>query len=60
MLELILYVVVCALTAIGGIDRRGGFFLTFFLALLFSPLIVLPVLLISLPLRGVVRWRQRP
>jgi hypothetical protein len=60
MLELILYVVVCALTGIGGIDRRGGFFLTFILALVFSPLIVLPVLLISLPLRGVARWRQRP
>ena len=58
MIELILYVVVCALTGIGGIDRRGGFFMTFFLALVFSPLIVLPVLLISSPFRG-VQWRQR-
>jgi hypothetical protein len=58
MLELLLYVVVCALTGIGGIDRRGGFFMTFFLALIFSPLIVLPVLLISSPFRG-VPWRQR-
>ena len=59
MLELLLYVVLCALTAIGGIDRRGGFFMTFLLALVFSPLIVLPVLLITHPFRG-VQWRQRP
>jgi hypothetical protein len=59
MLEVILYVVVCALTGIGGIDRRGGFFVTFFLALVFSPLIVLPVLLISSPLRA-IQWRRRP
>lgn len=58
MLELLLYVVICALTGIGGIDRRGGFFMTFFLALIFSPLIVLPVLLISSPFRG-VQWRQQ-
>lgn len=51
MLEVILYVVICALTGIGGIGRRGGFFVTFFLALVFSPLIVLPVLLISSPFR---------
>jgi hypothetical protein len=59
MLEVILYVVVCALTGIGGIDRRSGFFVTFFLALVFSPLIVLPVLLISSPLRA-IQWRRRP
>jgi hypothetical protein len=58
MLELMLYVVICALTAIGGIDRRGGFFLTFLLALVLSPLIVLPILLLTFPLRG-TRWRQR-
>jgi hypothetical protein len=57
MLELVLYVTVCALTGIGGIDRRGGFFMTFLLALVFSPLIVLPVLLITFPLRG-VQWRR--
>jgi hypothetical protein len=59
MLELLLYVVLCALTAIGGIDRRGGFFLTFLLAIVFTPLIVLPVLLLTHPLRG-GQWRQRP
>ena len=59
MVELLLYVVVCALTGIGGIDRRGGFFMTFFLALIFSPLIVLPILLISAPFRG-LRSRERP
>jgi hypothetical protein len=58
MLEVIFYVVVCALTGIGGMDRRGGFFLTFFFAIVLSPLIVLPVLLISHPLRR-AQWRQR-
>jgi hypothetical protein len=57
MLEVILYVVICALTGLGGIDRRGGFFVTFFLALVFSPLIVLPVLLLSSPFRS-IRWRR--
>jgi hypothetical protein len=58
MLELLLYVAVCALTGIGGLDRRGGFFMTFLLALVFSPLIVLPILLLSSPFRG-TQWRQR-
>jgi hypothetical protein len=57
MLEVILYVVICALTGLGGIDRRGGFFVTFFIALVFSPLIVLPVLLLSSPFRS-IRWRR--
>jgi hypothetical protein len=52
LLEIILYVVICALTAIGGIDRRGGYFMTFLLALVFSPLIVLPILLLTTPFRG--------
>ena len=55
MLQLILYVVVCALTGIGGIGRRGGYFMTFLLALAFSPIIVLPILLISSPFRGAPR-----
>jgi hypothetical protein len=59
MPELLLYVVVCALTGIAGMDRRLGFFMTFFLALVFTPLIVLPILLISGPLRR-GEWRRRP
>jgi hypothetical protein len=55
MLQLILYVVICALTGIGGIDRRGGYFMTFCLALVFSPMIVLPILLLSSPFRGAPR-----
>jgi hypothetical protein len=58
MPELIIYVVVCALTGIAGIDRRLGFFMTFFLALAFSPLLILPVLLISAPLRKGERHRR--
>lgn len=55
MLQLILYVVICALTGIGGIGRRGGYFMTFLLALVLSPIIVLPILLISSPFRGAPR-----
>jgi hypothetical protein len=58
MPQLMLYMTFCALTAIGGIDRRGGFFTFFFLALVLTPLIVLPVLLISAPLRE-IRRRKR-
>jgi hypothetical protein len=58
MPELIIYVIVCALTGIAGMDRRLGFFMTFFLALAFSPLLVLPALLISSPLRK-AEWRHR-
>jgi len=57
MPELILYIVVCALTAIAGMDRRLGFFMTFFLALAFSPFLILPVLLICGPSRT-IEWRR--
>jgi hypothetical protein len=58
MPELIIYVVFCALTGIGGMDRRLGFFTTFFLALAFTPFLVLPFLLISGPSRN-SKWRGR-
>jgi len=58
MPELIMYVVFCALTGIGGMDRRLGFFTTFFLALAFTPFLVLPILLISAPSSS-SKWRSR-
>ena len=58
MLESIVYIVFCALTGLCGIDRRMGFFGTFLLALVTTPLVVLPVLLLTGPSRR-IEWRRR-
>jgi hypothetical protein len=47
MLEAFVYIVFCALTGVCGVDRRMGFFGTFFLALVTTPFVVLPVLLLT-------------
>jgi hypothetical protein len=49
MLESILYIFICVLTGLCGKDSRMGFFGTFLLALVTTPLVVLPGLLL---LRG--------
>ncbi|HET9718134.1 MAG TPA: hypothetical protein VFP60_18315 [Pseudolabrys sp.] len=51
MVEALLYVTFCALTGLLGIDRRIGFFGTFFLAIVTTPFIVLPLLLLTSPSR---------
>ncbi|MEJ2376072.1 MAG: hypothetical protein P8Y53_01850 [Pseudolabrys sp.] len=58
MLETIIYVIFCILTGLCGIDRRMGFLGTFLLALVTTPLIVLPLLLITGPNRR-FEWRRR-
>jgi hypothetical protein len=58
MLGLAVYIAICIVVGLCGIDRRIGFFGTFFAAFLFSPLLVLPILLITAPLRRVA-WRSR-
>jgi len=58
MLEAFVYVVFCALTGLCGIDRRMGFFGTFLLALLTTPFVVLPVLLLTGPSRR-AEWPRR-
>jgi hypothetical protein len=58
MIELIIYIVFCVLTGLCGIERRMGFFGTFALALVTTPLVVLPLLLITGPSRR-VEWRRR-
>jgi hypothetical protein len=58
MLEVIIYLVFCVLTGLCGIDRRMGFFGTFFLALITTPFVVLPVLLLTGPSRR-AEWRRR-
>jgi hypothetical protein len=45
MLEAIVYIILCLLTGLCGSQRRMGFFGTFILAIITTPLVVLPVLL---------------
>jgi hypothetical protein len=58
MLESIIYVVFCVLTGLCGIDRRMGFVGTFLLALVTTPLVVLPLLLLTGPNKR-IEWRRR-
>jgi len=53
MVEATLYVVFCILTGLCGVNRRMGFFGTFVLALITTPLVVLLVLLLTGPSRRV-------
>ena len=53
MLEAVIYIIFCVLTGFCGIDRRMGFFGTFLLALIVTPIVVLPILLLTGPAR---RW----
>lgn len=57
MIESVIYVVFCALTGVCGIGRRMGFFGTFGLALITTPLVVLPLLLITGPAKN-AEWRR--
>jgi len=52
------YVIVCLLTGFTGTHRRMGFWGTFFLSLIVTPLLVLVVLFITGPSRR-VEWRRR-
>jgi hypothetical protein len=58
MLVVILYIIFCGLTGLCGVNRRMGFIGTFILALATTPLVVLPVLLLTGPSRR-VEWRRR-
>ena len=58
-MEVVIYIGICALTGLCGIGRRIGFIGTFLLALLVTPLVVLPILLITGPSRH-IEWRRRP
>jgi hypothetical protein len=58
MLEAIVYIIFCILTGLCGVNRRLGFLGTFVIALVTTPLVVLPVLLLTGPSRR-VEWRRR-
>lgn len=51
MIESGIYIAFCLLTGLCGIGRRMGFLGTFVLALVTTPLVVLPLLLITGPAR---------
>ena len=55
----IVYIICCVLTGYFGRLRRMGFFGTFLLSLLITPLVVLLILGVTGPSPG-VEWRRRP
>jgi hypothetical protein len=59
MLEPIVYTILCLLTGLYGSQRRMGFFGTFILAIITTPLVVLPVLLLTGPSRR-IEWGRCP
>jgi hypothetical protein len=59
MLETIVYIVLCVLTGFCGSHRRMGVLGTFLLSLVLTPIVMLPVLLITGPSRR-MEWRRRP
>jgi hypothetical protein len=48
----ILYVAFCLLLGFCGTQRRAGFLATFILSVLFTPVLVLLVLMLTAPARG--------
>jgi hypothetical protein len=59
MVEAVIYINFCALTGVLGIDRRMGFFGTFLIAIVTTPFVVLPILLLTGPSSGRVGWWRR-
>jgi hypothetical protein len=58
MLESIVYLILCVRTAFRGIHRRIGFFGTLALAIIATPMVILPVLLLTGPSRR-FEWHPR-
>jgi hypothetical protein len=61
MLEATVYVIFCVLTGLYGFDRRMGFFGTFLISLVLTPVLVLAVLLLTAPKHSPWRawWQSR-
>jgi peptidoglycan/LPS O-acetylase OafA/YrhL len=57
MVEAIFYILFCLLTGLCGYQRRMGFFGTFLLALVFTPVVALIVLLLTGPSRQ-LEWHR--
>ena len=58
-IALILYIVFSLLVGLCGSQRRMGFIGTFILSILFTPVVVLIVLLLTGPSHS-VEWHRRP
>ena len=58
MLEPIVYIIQCVLGGLCGSQRRMDFFGRFILAIIATPLVGLPVLLLAGPSRH-AEWRRR-
>jgi peptidoglycan/LPS O-acetylase OafA/YrhL len=58
MIEVLFYIAFCLLTGLCGSQRRMGFFGTFLLALVVTPVIVLLLLLLTGP-SSRVEWHRR-
>jgi hypothetical protein len=57
MVEAIFYILFCLLTGLCGSQRRMGIFGTFLLALVFTPVVALLVLLLTGPSRQ-LEWHR--
>jgi hypothetical protein len=58
MIEVSIYLIFCLLTGLCGSQRRMGFLGTFALAVVLTPLLVLPVLIVTGPSHQ-VEWHRR-
>jgi hypothetical protein len=56
---IIIYLVFCLLTALCGSQRRIGFLGTFIISILITPVLMLIVLLLTGPSRG-IEWHRPP
>jgi hypothetical protein len=59
-IAVIVYVVFCLLTALCGIQRRLGFWGTFIISLLITPVVMLLVLLLTAPTERAESQRPPP
>jgi hypothetical protein len=55
----LVYLVFCVLIGLCGSQRRLGFLGTFLISLFITPVVMLVVLLLTGPSRG-IEWRRRP
>jgi hypothetical protein len=56
---IIIYLVFCLLTALCGSQRRLGFLGTFIISILITPVLMLIILLLTGPSRG-IEWQRPP
>lgn len=59
MVEALVYILICVLTGLCGKDTRSGFLGTFIIAVVVTPLLLLPALMLINPSRRSERNPQR-